>query len=129
MSNNVATAMGDHQSHPRLAQQAEEVDCSTCSAITEDSAVQNETGALLRLCPVCGRAWPLFTIGERGAMAQSACDRVNRQLPAGRPSTIDDHAQRADKGHRVQRSDRTHGNPGHSSGPPSHSGGLAIDHE
>ena len=51
MSNNVATAMGDHQSHPRLAQQAEEADCSTCSAITEDAAVQNETGALLRVVP------------------------------------------------------------------------------
>ena len=85
MSNNVATAMGDHQSHPRLAQQAEEADCSTCSAITEDSAAQDETGALLRLCPVCGRAWPLFTTGERGAMAQSTCARVNRRLQAGSP--------------------------------------------
>lgn len=113
MSNNAATAMGDHQSHPRPAKQAEEADCSTCSAITEDSA-ENETGPLLRLCPVCSRAWPLFTIGERGAMAQSACDRVNRQLPAGRPGTVDAHAQRADKSHPVQRSDRTHGYPGHS---------------
>jgi hypothetical protein len=85
MNYDLATTISDQQSQPRLAQQAEEADCSTCSAITADSAVHNETGTLLRLCPVCGRAWPLFTIGERGAMAQSACERVNRRLQAGSP--------------------------------------------
>jgi len=37
---------------------------------------------LLWLCPLCGRAWPRFMSGDRGAMARASSDRINRTLRA-----------------------------------------------
>lgn len=52
--------------------------CRACQAWTHVSAAPPVTGALLWLCPLCGRAWPLFAQGDRGAMARRSSDRINR---------------------------------------------------
>ena len=52
--------------------------CLACEARSQVSAEATLTGALLWLCPLCGRAWPLFAEGDRGAMARGSSDRVNR---------------------------------------------------
>jgi len=67
-------------SKPRETDEPEGPTCYACTALVDDSGPTNDTGALLRLCPVCGRAWPLFAEGDRGAMARDDCDRVNRRL-------------------------------------------------
>ena len=52
------------------------------------SAAHNETGALLWMCPVCGWAWPLVASGERGAMAQSTCERAQFEQNAARTQRL-----------------------------------------
>ena len=50
--------------------------CLACEARSLPAAPPL-TGALLWLCPLCGRAWPLFTEGDRGAMARGSSERLN----------------------------------------------------
>ena len=85
MTNSGTDITHGHPIQLRPPQQVDPPGCSTCTAINEEPAVRNETGALLRICPVCGRAWPLFATGELGTMARSACDRVNRRLHLSSP--------------------------------------------
>jgi len=60
-------------------------DCAACRSreqlptVTADAMNQAQ---LVWLCPVCGRAWPRFTSGDRGAMARASSDRINRTLKA-----------------------------------------------
>jgi hypothetical protein len=57
---------------------AEAAACVACEARSQVSAAPALTGALLWLCPLCGRAWPTFAEGDRGAMARGSSDRLNR---------------------------------------------------
>ena len=82
MTNHVTSTTGHDQSGQLPTLHAEESPGPACHAVAEDSAAHNETGALLWMCPVCGGAWPLVASGERGAMARSACARVNRRMSA-----------------------------------------------
>ena len=59
--------------------------CPACEARSQVAASPPFTGALLWLCPLCGRAWPMFAEGDRGAMARGSSDRVNRLHHHGPP--------------------------------------------
>ena len=57
---------------------AEVAACVACEARSQVSTAPPLTGALHWLCPLCGRAWPTFAEGDRGAMARGSSDRLNR---------------------------------------------------
>src|SRR4051794_22772354 len=54
MTNDAVGADRSPASKPRETDEPEGPTCYACTALVDDSGPTNDTGALLRLCPVCG---------------------------------------------------------------------------
>ncbi len=63
---------GPAHSYPRW--KACEVDYATAATLDPDPSAP---GRLIWMCPICGRAWPRYSAGDRGRLALSLSGRLN----------------------------------------------------